>query len=175
MRLITVSLLAATLVACQSSESGLAPEVLDDGPLAATLGVTTSIPSKALAQEMELEFQVRQQGRLVESVAKGSAASLADIRTGDVLLQLGDVTLYSQDDIDDFLSIHEPGASVRAMLVKEGTSERQELSITLGAGAARGTGGIEWQYASLAQLPAALEQARAEKKKVLVGLSGAET
>ena len=29
MRLITLSLLATILVACQSSESGLAPEVLD--------------------------------------------------------------------------------------------------------------------------------------------------
>jgi predicted metalloprotease with PDZ domain len=175
MRLITTTLLATTLVACQSSGAGPAPEVLDDGPLAATLGVTTSIPSKELAQEMELEFQVRQQGRFVDSVALDGAASRAGIRTGDVLLELGDVTLYSQDDIDDFLYVNEPETRVRATVVRKGTSERKELSVTLGAGAARGTDGIEWQYASLAQLPAALDQARAEKKKVLVGLSGAET
>ncbi len=34
---------------------------------------------------------------------------------------------------------------------------------------------MNWQYASLAQLESALEEARAQKKKVLVGLSGAET
>ncbi len=34
---------------------------------------------------------------------------------------------------------------------------------------------LEWQYASLAQLPAALDEARTSNKKLLVGLSGAET
>jgi S1-C subfamily serine protease len=124
---------------------------------------------------MGLEYKVRQQGRVIEGVAEESAASKSGLRTGDVLLQLGEVVLYSQDDIDDFVSVHEPGASVRATLVRSGTSERKEIQITLGTGTVRSADTLRWQYASLAQLPAALEQARAEKKKVLVGLSGAET
>ena len=141
----------------------------------AALGVTTSVPPGALAREMGLALQVRLQGRLVESVSEGSAAEAAGIRRGDVLLRLDDVTLYSQDDIDDFVSVHRPGDRVRATVVRGETNRREELSIELGAGPARTREGIDWQYASLAQLPAALEEARAAKKKVLVGLSGAET
>ena len=166
--------LAMTFAACQSPLEN-PPEVKGSADLSATLGVTTTVPSGELAREMGLGFQVRQQGRVVASVADDSAASRAGIRVGDVLVQLGAVTLYSQDDIDDFLSVQEPGAEVRATVVQNGTREREELGITLGTGAARPAGTIRWQYASLAQLPAALEQARAEKKKVLVGLSGAET
>ena len=173
MRLITTALPATLLVACQSSEP--APQALDGGPRTAALGVTTSVPPEELAREMELEHKVRQQGRLVESVDAGSAAAKAGIRSGDVLLELGDLTLYSQDDIDDFLSVSEPGTPVRATLIRDGTSEREELSVTLGTGAARATDTIEWQYASLVPLPDALDQARAENKKVLVGLSGGET
>lgn len=174
MKLIYPISLAIAVVACQ------APPQEPDVPAArtearATLGVTTAIPAKELADGMALEFQVRQQGRVVESVAEESAASNAGIRAGDVLLQLGDVTLYSQDDIDDFVSIHEPGEDVRVTLVRSGTREREELLVSLGKGSARAMGGIRWQFASLAQLPAALDRARAEKKKVLVGLSGAET
>lgn len=174
MKLIHHAFLAIALVACRSS-SGKPQEIAPTTAAGATLGVTTEIPSRELAREMGLEFQIRQQGRLVESVAEGSAASSAGIRTGDVLVQLGEVTLYSQDDIDDFLSVSEPGAQVRATLVRGDTRERRELSITLGSGSAPPPGTMRWQYASLAQLPAALEEARAEMKKVLVGLSGAET
>lgn len=172
MKSILAMSLAIALVACQSSSEK--PQEIATAANAA-LGVTTAIPSEGLAGEMGLEFQVRQQGRLVKSVDGGSAAYEAGIRSGDVLLQLGDVTLYSQDDIDDFLSVHEPGSQVHATLVRSGTKAREELQIELDAGAARKPDTIRWQYASLAQLPAAREQARAEKKKVLVGLSGAET
>ncbi len=174
MKLIQWTLLASALVACQSSREQLTAPATG-ARTSATLGVSTSIPSEELAQAMGLEFQVRQQGRMVESVADRSAAATAGVRVGDVLLRLGEVTLYSQDDIDDYVSIHEPRAQVLATLVRSGTREREELVITLGQGPARPSGTLRWQYASLAQLPAALEQARAEKKKVLVGLSGAET
>ena len=171
MRIIQLMCLAIGLVACQSPTT----ESASSSEASAVLGITTAVPSQELAREMELEFQVRQQGRLVESVHQKSAAHEAGIESGDVVVQLGNVTLYSQDDIDDFVSVHEPGDDVRATVVRRNSHTREELLVTLSAGAARAPGGIDWQFASLAQLPAALELARAEKKKVLVGLSGAET
>ena len=160
--------------ACRST-SEEAGEPMSKTERSATLGVTTAVPSEAIANDMGLAFEVRRQGRVIEAIAEASAASKAGFRTGDVLLQLDDVTLYSQDDIDDFVSVLEPGATVTATLVRNGTSDREELTVTLGTGDARRAGGIRWEYASLAQLPAALDQATAENKKVLVGLSGAET
>jgi copper chaperone CopZ len=171
---LTVMSLALLLVACQASTAG-SQEDAGSRVSGATLGVTTAIPSQELADEMGLEMRIRQQGRLVESVVAQSAAFEAGIRSGDVLLQLGYVTLYSQDDIDDFVSVHAPGQEVRALLVRAKSGQREELLLELGSGAARPADVIDWQYASLAQLPAALERARAEKKEVLVGLSGAET
>lgn len=166
--------IALVLGACQSPTAA-PPESASSLDNSAALGVSTSVPTEALAREMGLEFQVRLQGRLVDSVSEESAAEAAGIRSGDVLLQLDEMALYSQDDIDDFVSVHQPGDRVRATVVRGATHQREELPVELGAGPARSKDGIDWQYASLAQLPAALELARAEKKKVLVGLSGAET
>ncbi len=172
MKILYSTLAAVVLAACQSPNRQPASGTSE---ASATLGVTTAVPSNAQARAMGLAFQVRQQGRIVESVASKSPAFEAGVRSGDVLLQLGNVTLYSQDDIDDFIAIHKPGAKVRATLVRNETNEREEILITLGQGGARPSGALRWQFASLAQLPFALERARAEKKKVLVGLSGAET
>lgn len=172
MKIIYPMSIALVLGACQSPTATPTESSLETG---ATLGVSTSVPSEALAHEMGLDFQVRLQGRLVDSVSGSSAAETAGIRRGDVLLRLDDVILYSQDDIDDFVSVHRPGDRVRATVIRGDTHRREELPVELGAGRARARDGIDWQYASLAQLPAALEHARAEKKKVLVGLSGAET
>ena len=174
MKLVHPVLLSVALIACQSARVET-PTQQTTPQARAALGVKTDVPPEGLAREMDLDFQVRQQGRLVTSVLEEGAAHEAGIRSGDVLLQLGEVTLYSQDDIDDFVSVHEPGDEVSTTVVRGQSGEREDLLIELGTGAARSKEAIEWQYASLAQLPAALEQARAEKKKVLVGLSGAET
>ena len=174
MRLVFPILGALVLGACQSPTAAPA-EGARSREQSAVLGVSTAVPSEALARAMGLAFQVRQQGRLVASLAEESAAEAAGIRSGDVLLQLDEITLYSQDDIDDLVSVCRPGDRVRATVVRAETHQREELAVELGAGRARAKGGIDWQYASLAQLPAALEEARARRKKVLVGLSGAET
>jgi len=141
----------------------------------ATLGITTGVPPAELARRLGLEFDVRQQGRLVQSLVADGPAARAGIEVEDVLLELDGVTLYSQDDVADILSVHAPDEVLSASVVRNATSEREEIELTLGTGAARSAHELRWQYASLAQLPAALERARAEKKKVLVGLSGAET
>ena len=173
MKLVCLLIASILIVACLSTSGD--PSGADSALRSAFLGVETDVPPGDLAREMELDFDVRQQGRLVTAVTEGSAAFQAGIRDGDVLLRLDDVILYSQDDIDDFVSVHAPGDPVTATVVRRESHEQERLRIELGSGAARGRKGVQWQYASLAQLPAALDQARAEKKKVLVGLSGAET
>ena len=169
MRIVCPVLISCALVACQSTavEAPASP--------GAFLGVETGVPPQDLVREMDLGFEVRQQGRLVTIVTMGSAAHEAGIREGDVLVQLDDVILYSQDDMDDFLSVHGPGDQVTVTVVRGESHQQERLRVELGSGAARGKKGIHWQYASLAQLPSALDRARAEKKRVLVGLSGAET
>ncbi len=174
MKLVVPMSIALVLGACRSPATS-APEGSRASAEVAALGLTTSVPSEALARELGLEVQVRLQGRRVETVSADGAADAAGIRSGDVLLRLDDVTLYSQDDIDDLVSVHQPGDGIRATVVRGDTHEREELLVELGARQVRAAEGIDWQYASLAQLPAALERARAEQKKVLVGLSGAET
>lgn len=173
MKLVYLLIAAMPLIACRS-----APEVPGGTSYAlrsASLGVETSVPPADLARELQLPFEVRQQGRLVTAVTAGSAAFQAGIQVGDVLLQLDEVTLYSHDDIDDFVSVLHPGAEVTATVVRRRSHEQEELQVELGSKPAHGTQGIQWQYASLAQLPTALDEARAAKKRVLVGLSGAET
>ncbi len=169
MRALLVVCLA--LAACRATH----PSAIDtEREPAATLGLTTSAPDEALVLEMQLENNVRVNGRVVEAVASGGPSDQAGIRTGDVLLQLGPNTLYSQDDIDDFLRVSRPGSKVVVRLKREHSTTEHELPVTLGAGEPV-PAGFTWQYASQGQLPLALEHARAAKKKILVGVSGAET
>lgn len=139
----------------------------------ATLGVETAAPSDELAAELGLPLRVRRQGRVVESVA--GPAAVAGVRPGDVLLAIDRVELFSQDDIDDVLRTSKPGQSVSLRVRRRGNEEESILAATLGGEPAPAPAGIAWRYASLVNLPRALEEARATKRNVLVGLSGAET
>lgn len=141
----------------------------------ARLGLSTSVPSNELAELLELENRVRVRGRVIDR-AEGPALE-AGLRKGDVLLKLGDVDLYSADDISDFLRVSSPGARVPIAFKREGNTDVLEVVVSLGKDRIEATSGpeIRWQFASLGQLPRALEVARAQKKKVMVGLSGAET
>ena len=142
----------------------------------AALGITTSAPSEEVVRDMGLVQNVRVLGRVIDSLEPEGAAASAGIEVGDVLLRLDDNDLYSADDIADFLAVSKPGQSIRVSHTRQGDASPRESSIVLGSGpSATPPGGLEWQFAGLGQLPSALEQARAEKKKVMVGLSGAET
>jgi thiol-disulfide isomerase/thioredoxin len=147
------------------------------GPLpGASLGLTTSVPSEAIAQSFGLPRPYRVNGRFVDSVESGSAAFLAGIRVGDVVLSLAQSNLYSADDIADILSVFNPGESVLLTFKRAGEISPREVDVVLGdKGARRVAGGLDWKYAGPGQLPLALQEARATKKKVMVGLSGAET
>ena len=142
----------------------------------AALGITTSAPSEEVVRDMGLEHNVRVLGRVIDTLEPDGAAASAGIEVGDVLLRLDDNDLYSADDIADFLAVSKPGQSLKARYRRRGDAEPRESSVVLGSGpSAMPSSGLRWQYAGLGQLPRALEQARAEKKKVMVGLSGAET
>ena len=144
---------------------------------AAALGLKTKVPSEETTKALGLKNKVRVLGREVSALEPDGAAVRAGLKVGDVVLRLGSNDLYSTDDIVDFLSVASPGDRVPVVLKRVGETEQVELVATLDgeSAAVSETPGIEWQYASLGQLPLALKEARAKMKKVLVGLSGAET
>lgn len=147
-----------------------------DGTEAVSLGLSTSAPSDKVVQDMGLAKNVCIMGRLIDAVAPEGPAAAAGLAAGDVLLRIEDNDLYSADDIADYLVVSAPGDRATVRFKRMGVAEPRESTIVLGPGStARGTGGLRWQFAGLGQLPKALEVARAQKKKVMVGLSGAET
>jgi serine protease Do len=141
----------------------------------ATLGLETSAPTEELAAALGLAMMERPQGRVVDVVRAGSAAERAGLRAGDVLLALDAVELYSQDDLDDCLRVRAPGATVALRVKRPPSGDELAVSAELGSEPGDAPRGIRWQFASLVELEPALERARAEHKRVLVGLSGAET
>lgn len=144
---------------------------------AATFGVKTAVPSSGVAKAMGLKNKVRLHGRTVTEVEPGSPAAQAGIAAGDVLLRMGANDLYSADDIADYLLVSAPGDVASLLLKRPGEAEPRKVQVTLGGRkvvAAKGPQ-LTWQFSSLGQLPAALDAARAQHKKLLVGLSGAET
>ena len=178
MRLVR-TLAAASLVlalgSCSTTPADTAPHEGSAAIRKATLGLSTSVPSRELAETLELDNKVRVHGRVIDRV-EGPVVD-AGLRKGDVLLKLGDVDLYSADDISDFLSVSSPGARIPVTFKREGSTTVREAIVWLGEGepAAKDGSEIRWQFASLGQMPQALEVARAQKKKIMVGLSGAET
>ncbi len=145
----------------------------------ASLGVETSAPSSAVAQEMALPFSVRVQGQEIRAVESGSPAARAGLRVGDVLLQIGENTLFSQDDLQDLLGVSKAGDSVEVRFRRAGTRAEERTTVALGKSRVGEQSvkskGLDWEFASLAQLPRALEKAQASRRRLLVGLSGAET
>lgn len=137
------------------------------------LGVSTRAPTDYEGQCWELLRTERWQGRVVETIAPGGPADLAGIRTGDVITQVGDVELYSQDDLSDYLRVTGTGERVAVRLKRKDDAKEEALSVTLGPTPT--PAGFRWQYASLGQLSAALTEAEKTRKSVLIGLSGAET
>jgi thiol-disulfide isomerase/thioredoxin len=147
-----------------------------DGTKAASLGLSTSAPSDEAVRDMGLANNVRVLGRLIDAVAPDGPAAAAGLAAGDVLLRIEDNDLYSADDIADYLAVSAPGDRATVRFKRKGDAEPRETTVVLGRGSSsRSTGGLHWQFAGLGQLPKALEVARAQKKKVMVGLSGAET
>lgn len=164
-----------TAPACRSAPGST--EARSDASDRAWLGAATRTPSDAEAEELGLPFEVRLQGQTVAAVVSGGPASAAGVRTGDVILRLGENTLHSQDDVRDFLSAAQPGERVELTVRRTGTTGDLSIPVVLGRSpdphVARPS--IEWEFASLAQLPRAMAKAEAQSRALLIGLSGAET
>ncbi len=163
--------LALVLAACV----GTSETVTVDTSALVTFGAQTAVPSDEVAERLDLPFNVRQQGRELTSVTGESTLARLGLKAGDVLLELDGVPLYSQDDVADVLRVHRPGDEVAIAFHPAGDPDVVETTIVLGDDAGPHAEGIEWQFASLANLERALERAADENKGVLVGLSGAET
>lgn len=108
---------------------------------------------------------------------KDSAATKAGLAAGDVIVRLGNVEVFSQDDIADVLHVSAPGQKLKAAVLRAKTGKEETVEIALGTREVKvpKVAPLAWDYASLANLDAALAQAKKDKKLVLVGLSGAET
>jgi serine protease Do len=122
---------------------------------------------------------VRWVGRVIDTVDSEGPAERAGLRAGDVIVSADGVRLFSQDDLDDLLRVSEPGQSLALQVLRSDDSDSEPVSIDVTLGSEVVTSAaqepLRWQYASLEQLPLALGAAREKHKRVLVGLSGAET
>ena len=144
---------------------------------AASLGMRTRAPSTEEVKQLDLKNLVKVQGQIVSEVSEDGAAAKAGIQKGDAILKLDKNTIFSQDDIADFLRVSKPGQKVDVQLVRGKHSEATALSVSLGSKRVEASPvpRLEWGFASLGQFDAALAKAKQEGSLLLVGLSGAET
>ncbi len=179
--IVTLALAVTAAPGCATaprSATGQSPK--EERVRGTTLGASTRAPRAEEARALGLPAEARRwQGRVIEAADPGGPAEKAGVRAGDVLLQIDDNALFSEDDFRDLLAVGRPGDSVRLGLKRRDSGREEVLRATLDpepAPATSGGGnGFVWQYAGLAQLPLALEEARRTRRSVLVGLSGAET
>ena len=164
-RTLTAASVALVLGSCSTTPGDNASQEDGAATWKATLGLSTSVPSSELAESLRLNNKVRVHGRAIDHV-EGPAAE-AGLRKGDVLLKLGDVDLYSADDIADFLSVSSPGARVPVAFKRQGDADVREAVVALGQAPAEASSesGLRWQFASLGQLSRALEVARRRKRR----------
>lgn len=143
----------------------------------ATVGLLTSVPSKEVVESMGLTNKVRVHGRFVNEVTADGPAAQAGLQAGDVILKLAGNDLYSGDDLADIMRVCAPGEKLAMVFKRPGEQDSREVLLTLGSGelSAEEAAGLQWDYAGLGQVQEALGAARSAKKKVLVGISGAET
>ncbi len=143
----------------------------------ATLGVETRAPSKEECVRYALELDVRYQGQMISRLTKDGVGAKAGIRRGDIILMIDRVHIFSSDDIHDVLMVRRPGQTVTLQLTRGKDKKKQTLRLKLGEQKipARKGPRLTWHHAGLPYLKNALAQAKTERKRVLVGLSGAET
>jgi S1-C subfamily serine protease len=143
----------------------------------ATVGMETRAPNKEERRKYSLKFEVRSQGQVVTGLARGGAAAKAGIRKGDIILKIEKVEIFSQDDIRDIVMVRKPGQKIVMDVIRGKSKKNTSLEVKLGEKKIRATkkSRLEWDYAGIGYLKDALARAKREQKRVLVGLSGAET
>lgn len=143
------------------------------------IGIKTRYPTAEEARTLALPKGVRIQGQVINEVAKASPAANAGLKAGDIVLKLGENDLYSFDDISDFVATSRPGRTVKVCVRRGKPLKEEDVALTIGkrvfSDAESRTPSFTWDYASLAQLKAAMERAKTESRLVLVGIFGAET
>lgn len=149
----------------------------DPTPRGASLGIETRAPSKEEAAAFALhDIAGRWEGRFVSSVAADGSAAKAGLREGDMLVAIDDDPLYSQDDLDDVLRVAREGSEASLHVKRAATHAEEALAATLGpAPKGAAPAGIAWEFAGPGQIDDALAAAKAAGKRVLVGVTGAET
>lgn len=174
-----LALFLFAIAACQSGPTSTAHSEHDSALQAnrAWLGAGMRIPSAAEAEAMELPTDVRLQGRAIDSVLPNSPAALAGLKVGDVLMSLDENALYSDDDFIDFLNASDPGDEVKLTIRRAGNAEDELLLVELSGSPDQHASdpSIDWEFASLAQLTEGQAKAKNEGRRLLIGLSGAET
>jgi len=157
----------------RSAKPAEAPDTIE----LATLGMTTTAPTRQEAKARGLKIEVRIRGQLVTAVEPRGPAAKAGIRKGDVLVQIDNNEIYSQDDIADFLVVSKPEQKVDLLVVRAKGNKAKTLRAVLGGKRVKAPKEprLEWQFASLGQLDAAIAKAKKEQRLILIGLSGAET
>jgi len=143
----------------------------------ATLGLETRAPSKEERVRYALKLNVRFQGQLIDRLTKNGVGAKANLQRGDIILAIDKVEIFSSDDIRDLLMVRKPGQEVTLLLTRGKSKKKETLRLKLGEQKIpkRKEPRLTWHYAGLPYLKDALAQAKREGKRVLVGLSGAET
>ena len=143
----------------------------------AWLGIETRQPTPEESKRIGLETRVRVIGQLVSKLVADGPAAKAGVRKGDVLLELDDMEIYSQDDIADFMAVSKPGQIVKLLLRRAENKKQESVKLQLGSKKVEVPSAprMRWQYASLAQLDKAFAAAKKQGRRLLIGLSGAET
>lgn len=173
----TAMLLSCAISAQHPPKQDKKPTKPDPTLKVATLGVSTRAPTKEEVKNLGLTFEVRARGQIVSKLVKDGAATKAGLMVGDVLVRLGNVEVFSQDDIADVLRVSAPGQKLEASVLRAKTGKEETVEVALGTIEIKAPKQppLAWDFASLANLDAAVANAKKDKKLVLVGLSGAET
>lgn len=169
----------AILACCSIAAAQKPGKVAKQEPVVkvAALGAETRAPTKQEAADLGLKHEVRTRGQIVTDVTKKGAAAKSGLVADDVLISLAGVDVYSQDDIADIMRVSQPGQTISASVLRAKTKKEETVKITLGAAEVKApkTAQLVWDFASLANMEAAQALAKAKKRLILVGLSGAET
>lgn len=97
------------------------------------LGVRTITVNEDVARQFDLDVDA---GAMVVEVVPGSAAELAGIRRGDVVVEIAGADVTSSEDVSRIVRQREPGEEVPIVVVRAG--ERETVVARLGE---RGSGG----------------------------------
>jgi tetratricopeptide (TPR) repeat protein len=112
---------------------------------------------------------------IVESVEPGGTAARAGVSPGDVLLRIGKSEIWGKDQAQDVLDALRWAGRTKIRLKRGADGKEEDVELLPAARLRRAEASrLEWQFAGLEYMDDALDRARIEKKKVLVGLSGSE-